>query len=407
MFKFISKVLVFFSLVFSLHADDGLLQEHLVSLSPEASAIEVALDGSIEVQYDLAIVSKSVKNKTITLRDEDNKKVQGTTTLKNETTLLFTPAELLNIGTYKVKVKILKLQDFTVPTSGYKKYAYKACEYLYDDVKDCPLCKYLCSIKTKKIVFSFSADDSKPKVINLALSQQNLELNIDNQTDINVTATYDDNSTVDVTSDVEWNMSNDSVVSVTNNTINPTNEGTTTLSAKFNNQESAQIQITVYKEINGYKLPPEPDETLNNSTLLGIDSNDNGVRDDVERLIVQKYKDKHVIVREIGLQGAKAYQQIIDNPLDTEANHKALHDAMDCSHYFKFTAKYAKLGDPVLIDHYVSTTYKNLQLNTKSRLKAYIEYDKQLSGGVFTSTKLGLEERKNCSFDVESLLGTK
>jgi len=393
MFKFISKVLLFFSLVFSLHADDGLSQEHLISLTPEASALEVALDKSIEIQYDLAIVSKSIKNKTITLRDENNKKVQGTTTLKNETTLLFTPAEPLNIGTYKVKVKKVKLQDFTVPTSGYKKYAYKLCKLLYDDVKDCPLCKYLCSIKTKKIVFSFSADDSKPKVINLTLSQQNLELNIDNQTDISVTATYDDNSTLDVTSDVEWNMSNNSVVSITNNTIQPTNEGTTTLSAKFNNRESTQIQITVYKEVNGYKLPPEPDETLNNSTLLGIDVNDNGVRDDVERKVIETYKEPIKIELMLGM--SKVAQAIIENPIGGAVeNQKKMSKIGDCSMYLKRQ----NLRPSNRFDFYENNIY-----NTKDRVRAYLDYNLALSGGVYGSSPADWNA-KACDFDVEAML---
>ena len=45
--------------------------------------------------------------------------------------------------------------------------------------------------------------------------------------------------------------------------------------------------------INGYTLPPEPDPKINNSTLLGVDSNKNGIRDDVERWIIKKYKDHH------------------------------------------------------------------------------------------------------------------
>ncbi len=36
-------------------------------------------------------------------------------------------------------------------------------------------------------------------------------------------------------------------------------------------------QSTEPEVIHGYTLPPEPDQTINNSTLLGIDSNDNGV----------------------------------------------------------------------------------------------------------------------------------
>ncbi|MDB5225329.1 MAG: hypothetical protein JWL87_281 [Candidatus Adlerbacteria bacterium] len=38
-------------------------------------------------------------------------------------------------------------------------------------------------------------------------------------------------------------------------------------------------------------LPPEPNEAENNATLAGIDSNNNGIRDDVERAIYFKYQE--------------------------------------------------------------------------------------------------------------------
>jgi hypothetical protein len=40
-----------------------------------------------------------------------------------------------------------------------------------------------------------------------------------------------------------------------------------------------------YEVINGITVPPEPSPALNNATLTGIDVNNNGVRDDVERII--------------------------------------------------------------------------------------------------------------------------
>ena len=163
-----------------------------------------------------------------------------------------------------------------------------------------------------------------------------------------------------------------------------------------------KYRFYVPEVVNGYKLPLEPDATINNATLLGVDSNDNGVRDDVERFIVIKYKDHHKIVTEIGFQGARAYQMIVDNPLNTEENHKALHDAMDCNFYFESYAQY--FADPVLVDHYIDDQYKSLQLNTKSRVRAYLEYDKQLSGGVYTLTKAS-KMKENCNFDVDALLG--
>jgi len=124
----------------------------------------------------------------------------------------------------------------------------------------------------------------------------------------------------------------------------------------------------------------------------------------VERFITQKYANEHKIVTEIAFQYARAYQQILSNPLDTEVNYMALHNALDCNEYFSFYAQY--LGDSVLIKTYIAKDFKDKVLNRKSRLKAYLEYDKQLSGGVYESTKIEkLKER--CDFDVSSLLGSK
>src|SRR3989338_2519595 len=54
----------------------------------------------------------------------------------------------------------------------------------------------------------------------------------------------------------------------------------------------ARIHATklTWSDING-ELPPEPDTAENNATLVGVDSNSNGIRDDVERAIYLKYKD--------------------------------------------------------------------------------------------------------------------
>ena len=62
----------------------------------------------------------------------------------------------------------------------------------------------------------------------------------------------------------------------------------------------------VWGDING-ELPPEPDPVANNTTLAGVDSNRNGIRDDVERAIYFKYKDsKRVAIA--ALQYAKELQ---------------------------------------------------------------------------------------------------
>ena len=152
--------------------------------------------------------------------------------------------------------------------------------------------------------------------------------------------------------------------------------------------------------INGYMLPIEPDEKINNSTLLGIDSNDNGVRDDVERYILKTYEDHHKIVIEIGFQRSRSYQNMLNNPLDWEENHKSITAGMDCNFYFKSYAQY--FGEHILIDHVIDL--RDIQLNTKSRTRAYLTYDRQLSGGVYPLTDID-KQREKCAFDVDALLG--
>ncbi|MDR2153007.1 MAG: hypothetical protein LBO72_09315 [Helicobacteraceae bacterium] len=160
--------------------------------------------------------------------------------------------------------------------------------------------------------------------------------------------------------------------------------------------------------VNGFTLPPYPDPKVNDSTLLGIDSNNNGVRDDVERWLIFKYKDDHRIVTEIGFQGARASQEILKASPNTYEEALAVDEIMrkafDCNSYFK---SYAKVyGDPVLIDHTIITSiaFKTMQFNTEQRIRSYLAYDKALSGEVYGSTKSS-QKKAQCSFEAHKLLG--
>jgi len=59
-----------------------------------------------------------------------------------------------------------------------------------------------------------------------------------------------------------------------------------------------EIKGEELKELLRYKkpLPPMPDEEENNSTLFGVDYNLNGVRDDLEIMIVNEYGDDEYMV---------------------------------------------------------------------------------------------------------------
>ncbi|MDR2153317.1 MAG: hypothetical protein LBO72_10910 [Helicobacteraceae bacterium] len=155
--------------------------------------------------------------------------------------------------------------------------------------------------------------------------------------------------------------------------------------------------------VNGFVLPPYPDPKINDSTLLGIDSNNNGVRDDVKRWLIFKYKDDHRIVTHIGFQIGRAHQFMLANPNKPEEARKLINGAQACNWYFKYDAD--EFGEPILIDHSIatSTAFKTAQLNTKARIKAFFAYDKKLSGGVYRLPDLD-DQKALCDFDVDALL---
>ena len=406
MFKIIIKMLVFLGLSAGLYAESGLSQNHLLSVSPLASETGVSPDTLVEVKFDLPIETKSVKKHTIVLK-QNHKKVNGVTTLVGNDTLRFVPNETLEEGNYTVKVKKVKLQKENntaqhEPKTGFEKFIYWLCSLFYDNPAECPLCKKICAnsgnntIKTQKIDYIFTVDDS-PKIISMLLSETAIELNEGNASTITVTANYDDNTTQDITNEVEWVIEDNSIVSVTNGTVKGLKEGTTTLQAKYNNEVSSSITINVYKEINGYKLPPEPDPTVNNATLLGVDSNGNGVRDDVERWIYITYKDKHPIHVDIAMQAAKAKQNMLKDPSKAKEIHDEMSAPIDCESYYRVCVK-----DPNkkihIRERINSKLLRSIIFNTKKRKDAYMQYNSLLSGDTYVIPWCS-ERKQLCDFD--------
>ena len=136
--------------------------------------------------------------------------------------------------------------------------------------------------------------------------------------------------------------------------------------------------------INGHTLPSKPDPKINNSTLLGIDSNNNGVRDDVEIWIYQTYKDKHPIYIDIAMQAGRAWQKVLEDPTKAKEIHIAVSAPMYCEGYYKSYAN--KYGDALLVKQEITSKFfrREVVFNTKDRLKAYWQYDTLLSGDTYT-----------------------
>lgn len=169
----------------------------------------------------------------------------------------------------------------------------------------------------------------------------------------------------------------------------------------YKSEQIKEIKYRFYvpEVINGHKLPPEPDETVNNSTLLGIDVNDNGVRDDVERWIYITYRDKHPIYVDIALQAGRAYKQVLETPENAKEIRKIVNAPLLCGWYYQNDAE--EFGDPILVNERIDTKVESKYFNTEERRDTYNKYDKLLSGGVY-DLPWASERKSFCDFDTSA-----
>ncbi|WP_024955738.1 Ig-like domain-containing protein [Sulfurospirillum arcachonense] len=243
-------------------------------------------------------------------------------------------------------------------------------------------------------------------IASLNIKVEKNEIKEQTTTSLQVNATYSDGSIKDITENISWSIQDNSIVSIDNNILKALKEGTTTLSATVDNTTSNTVTITVYKEINGYKLPPEPDETLNNSTLLGIDSNNNGVRDDVEIYIIKKYANETKFPKTktaIELQTAWASQKILEIP--TIESDKYLTESIACRSYWFDKQTVGMSGFEA--GKYRSTfkiytpEFMDKMYNTRERIEQKFSFNEALSGNILKgSEKEGID---NCRTNIDKL----
>jgi hypothetical protein len=158
--------------------------------------------------------------------------------------------------------------------------------------------------------------------------------------------------------------------------------------------------------IHGHTLPSEPDPKLNNTTLLGIDVNHNGVRDDVERYIYKRFgKDSKYPKTKIALamQYAWATQKVLENPVIESKKH--LDDAIDCESYWLDTKtlqmsgfEYIKFGEKHGV--FNDTALKDIMMNTKIRILQKFKFNEACSGHIFDGRKTSIE---NCRENIDLL----
>ena len=159
-------------------------------------------------------------------------------------------------------------------------------------------------------------------------------------------------------------------------------ETTTYIIQAINNAGTSNEHILL--SVVDSNLPPDPGEA-GLGTLAGIDSDGDGVRDDVQRHIALTYSDS-IKTQKALTQQAIAFQNMVMSFGNKTNAIKSAHDnnrATTCLFYIRPT-DFSE----------ISSKLKSVILNTHARSKAYVEADCLLSGEIFTLVPV--EERKGC-----------
>ena len=133
-------------------------------------------------------------------------------------------------------------------------------------------------------------------------------------------------------------------------------------------------------------LPPDPG-AAGKATLAGIDSDNDGVRDDVQRWIALTYPNSQktrAALRQYALAQQKFLLNAVD-PVKTANNSSLRGNAVHCLFYIR--------GNDADI---ILSELRAVFLNTGVRSRAYLQADRHLSG---TSRMLPPRNQHMCSFN--------
>ncbi len=150
----------------------------------------------------------------------------------------------------------------------------------------------------------------------------------------------------------------------------------------------------------GGGLPPDPGEA-GKQTLLGIDSDGDGIRDDVQRYIYLTYPGEPKVQAAL-IQFANEYQGLLPQAGDRDAayNHAVkLSRHLDC-----FDGIKREEGKDVMDTIKISAALRAVILNTRERSLAYIAFSDNLAGEDIGSRPLN-QWKTACTFDVDALGG--
>ncbi len=181
-------------------------------------------------------------------------------------------------------------------------------------------------------------------------------------------------------------------VQVLERVISPNDlENTLTISLRSNPGGFLNVQILAETSLN---LPPDPG-SAGDATIEGVDVNDNGIRDDIERWIALTYQDSD-----------KTRQALIQNyyPLQNfmiharEGDRDAVYNDMSSMQRAGECLDYIRPDDAYLLIEELQAQI----VNTSDRVYAYQDSSRMLGGGSFPSAPLS-EWKQSCTFDPDAL----
>jgi len=257
-------------------------------------------------------------------------------------------------------------------------------------------------IFTFTLVFGFTSANT---LTSLSLESNATTVNKAETVQLSVVGTYSDNSTKEVDENITYIITPAEYAEVNGSMLTAVKDGSVTVQAKVGTTLSNALNLTITWVVDGYELPTEPDKALNDSTLLGIDTNDNGVRDDVERWIYETYD--HPIERGIFMQSARAYNLVIVDPSKAHETMKYIVHVSHCESYWSMgILRMQKRNLNYTFGEYRSEEDEigPIQFNTMKRHMAYTRFNGELSGGVYGDKLEPDEWIQGCEFDENGIL---
>jgi len=167
-----------------------------------------------------------------------------------------------------------------------------------------------------------------------------------------------------------------------------------------------------YSMCEEYILPPMPNKKDNDKTLLGIDSNNNGVRDDVEHYIFNRFKNSknYRVEREIAMQRARATQLYLISPETAyeDKKYELTDRVLSCLYYY-----YDKYEDANNMTTYIEgakfrqanpvidQALNDAIFNNRDRIKAFYKYNASMGGHIFEDYD---NVKESCEFDIDPII---